>query len=100
MVDGSADDNHSKPKPCHCKVRPGHYWTGNHWTKIDDKVLEWVAVDGSHTHWSRPLVMCFVDVFVELWVVKESASEDSHVRPHVFTQSDMLIVLPAFFFII
>ena len=98
MVDGSADDNHSKPKPCHCKVRPGHYRTGNHWTKVDDKVLEGVAVDGSHTHWSRPLVMCFVDVLVKLRVVKESVSEDSHVRPQFFLCCliIMLMALPVF----
>ena len=75
VVDGSADDNHSEPKPRHGKVRPGHYWTSYHRTKVDDKVLKGVAVDGSHTHRSCPLVMCLMNVLVELWMMKESASE-------------------------
>ena len=64
VVDGSADDDHSKPEPAHGKVGPGHYRTGNHWTKVNDKLLQGVAVDGSHTHWSCPLVMRLVDVLV------------------------------------
>lgn len=75
VVDGGADDDHSQPKPGHSKVRPGHYWTGNHWAEIDNKLLEWMAIDRSHAHWSCPLVVCFVDVLIELWMVKKSASE-------------------------
>ena len=78
VVDGGADDDHSKPKPCHCKVRSGHYRTSNHGTKVDNKLLEGVAVDGSHTHWGRPLVMCLVNILVELWMMKEPAYGDSH----------------------
>lgn len=64
VVYSGADDDHGKPKPCHCKVRSSHYWTSYHRTKVDNKLFKGMAVDGSHTHWSRPLVMCFMNVLV------------------------------------
>lgn len=74
VVDGGADDNHGKPEPRHCEVRPSDDRTADHGTKIDNKLLKRVAVDGSHTHRSCPLVVCLVNVLVELWMVKEPVS--------------------------
>ena len=71
MVDCGTDDDHGKPEPSHCEMGPSYNWTSNHGTQVDDKLLKGVAVDGSHTHWSRPLVVCLVNILVELWMVKE-----------------------------
>jgi len=54
-----------------CNDRSCYYWG-----KVHKVVLKGVAVDGSYSNRSCPLVVCLVDVFVEKRVVEESGAKE------------------------
>ena len=76
VINGGADDDHGEPEPCDREMRSSDYWPSDYRTKIDNGVLKGVTVDRSHTHWCRPLVVSFVNVFVELWMMEQSRMEE------------------------
>lgn len=77
VVDGGADNDGCKPKPGHCEVRTSDDRTSYDGAKVYNVVLQGMTVDRSHAHWSCPFMVFFVNMFVQLWMVKEPGQIDN-----------------------
>ena len=80
VVDCGADDDQREPQPCHREVGPCDQWTPGHGGQVDDAVFHRVAVDGGYSHGSCPLVVRFVNAFVETRVMKKPRREEEQYR--------------------
>ncbi len=64
VIDGGTDNHHGVPEPRNSQMRPSHNRPKHHGAKIDNKVLQRVAINGGNSNRCRPFMMGLVDVFV------------------------------------
>lgn len=78
VIDGGRDDHQGKPQPCYGQVRTCYQRPSSYGKHVHHKVLQGIAIYGSHTHWCCPLVMSLVHQLVQLGMVEKPLKEVLH----------------------
>lgn len=66
-----AEYGQGEPQPCRRHVRSHNKHAQERWEEIRENVFDGVAVDGRHRNRSRPFVMLFVNIFVDMLAMKK-----------------------------
>lgn len=71
MGDGRVHNSQSIPQPGNREVGPHDDRAQGYWEIVGENLFHRVAVDGGYSSWCCPLMVCFVNVFVETRVMEE-----------------------------